>query len=84
MARVLGPLTGCHWWPSASTETEAAATMVLTGREVSAPAGSDIRAGDTLLGADGVRWDVIGDPFAWTNIFDGAAEGVIFHIERAH
>ena len=73
---------GCIDWPGASTESAGAFTQISSSRVLTAPAGSDLQASDSVVYPDGSRWHVVGDPYDWSNPFGKHRPGVQANLER--
>lgn len=62
----VGTVTGCIWWPLASTEDEDGRHQVLTRRGLVAPAGHGITATHRVrFPGSSTTWTVAGDPKPW-------------------
>ena len=74
---------GCIEWPTNTSSVPGAAITTTTTRTLVAPFGADIIDGDLVTLPDGLRWRVVGDPFAWANPLTGRRFGAQVPLERA-
>jgi hypothetical protein len=80
-------VTGCAWWPSATTEATQGRDTVSTRMQVILPGGTDIRSTDRLqLDGDayfpGATWRVDGDPQQHWSALTGSTGGVTVWVEK--
>jgi hypothetical protein len=80
-------IAGCIVWPSdlnasGSNESEQAQDLVISGYTVLAPPGTGIRPTDRVQLADGLTYEVIGEPGQWRSAFTNRQPGVQVALRR--
>jgi hypothetical protein len=80
-------VTGCAWWPSATTEAQQGRDAVTTRQQVILPGGTDIRSTDRVR-LDGDEhfpdavWRVEGDPQQHWSPLTGSTGGTTVWLEK--
>lgn len=66
------PVGGCAWVPTSTTENVQGADQVTADAEVYMPAGTQVSPEDQVV-YQGITYDVMGAPEAWSSPFTGIA-----------